>query len=145
MAGKLWNPISACAAIGIIFIFATLWNLQSHDILYQQDLEVQGTSDPEPDVNTTEVEPPELVETRLSFLEIATKHGTDKVNPHHYNYSRVSRPSLIHIIITSRSVRIFFGSNQRSASEDVGDWPGMQHGIRSWKVLLHMAGVSPSC
>ena len=145
MTGKLWNPISACAAIGIIFIFATLWNLQSHDISYQQDLEVQEQLDSEPKINVTEVEPPVPVETRLSFLDIATKHGTDKVNPHHYNYSRYSSLGLIYLLTTSRSVRKISWSYQRPASEDARDWAGMQHGIWPRKVLLHMAGVPPSC
>ncbi|KAG4439331.1 hypothetical protein IFR05_005206 [Cadophora sp. M221] len=86
MSGKFWNPVSACAIIGILFLFTTLWNLQSHDNLYRQQADGQDPAVSEDEAGSSEVEVPELTEPRLSFLEIATKHGTDKVNPHHYNH-----------------------------------------------------------
>lgn len=87
MSGIFRNPVSACAVIGILFLFTTLWNLQSHDNLYRSQLDDQETVVLEDNASTSEIDVPELAEHRLSFLEIATKHGTDKVNPHHYYYS----------------------------------------------------------
>jgi hypothetical protein len=101
MAGRIFNPVSVSAVVGILFLFATLWNLQSRDILYTH-LEENEKATPTPTPtefpeitaenstiaeNTTEVAIPEPEPTRLSFLEIATKYGTDKVTTHHYNYS----------------------------------------------------------
>ena len=34
MQGRIFNYVSVSAAVGILFLFATLWNLQSRDILY---------------------------------------------------------------------------------------------------------------
>ncbi|KAH7330488.1 hypothetical protein BKA65DRAFT_597539 [Rhexocercosporidium sp. MPI-PUGE-AT-0058] len=77
MSGKFRNPVLACAITGILFLFTTLWYLQYHNVSYHQHLDGQVV---------LEEEAPEVAEPRLSFLEIATKHGTDKVNPHHYNH-----------------------------------------------------------
>lgn len=98
MAVKLFNTVTVGSALGIIFLFATLWNLQSREPLYQTleegSLNATATSSSAFDefganATATEVEEiPEPTPTRLSFLEIATKHGTDKVTVHHYNYSK---------------------------------------------------------
>jgi hypothetical protein len=101
MAIRIFNPVSISAAVGILFLFATLWNLQSRDILYTH---LEETEKPTMIVpanttefaaeNATEVAIPEPEQepepTRHSFLEIATKYGTDKVTTHHYNYSKFS-------------------------------------------------------
>lgn len=102
MAVKLFNSVTVGSALGIIFLFATLWNLQSRELLYQtlEEGSLNATATPtsefdEFSVNataTTIEEVPEPTATRLSFLEIATKYGTDKVTVHHYNYSKSSFP-----------------------------------------------------
>lgn len=100
MAVKIFNFVSVSAAVGILFLFATLWNLQSRDILYthlEESEKATPTSTRVPETTahnsttidkTTKVTIPEPEPTRLSFLEIALKHGTDKVTTHHYNYSK---------------------------------------------------------
>ena len=96
MAIRIFNPVSVSAAVGILFLFATLWNLQSRDILYTHLEETERPTMIVP-ANTTEfatenvtevaIPEPEPEPTRPSFFEIATKYGTDKVTTHHYNYS----------------------------------------------------------
>jgi hypothetical protein len=94
MQGKIFNFVSVSAAVGIVFLFATLWNLQQRDIQYTH-LEETERSTPLPMEipeellidNSTEMVKPEPEPTRPSFLEIATKWGTDKVTTHHYNHS----------------------------------------------------------
>ncbi len=90
MAVRMLNTVSVSAIVGIIFLFATLWNLQSREVLYH-DLEIPSnvTATTEENENAASVEPVQPQENRASFLEIASKHGTDKVNPHHYNYSKI--------------------------------------------------------
>jgi hypothetical protein len=96
MQGKIFNFVSVSAAVGIVFLFVTLWNLQQQDIQYTH---LEETENPTPSPmgtpeellvgDSTEIlEPePEPESTRPSFLEIATKWGTDKVTTHHYNHS----------------------------------------------------------
>jgi hypothetical protein len=96
MQGKIFNFVSVSAAVGIVFLFATLWNLQQRDIQYTH-LEETEKSTPSPMKTPEELlvddskevsEPePEPEPNRPSFLEIATKWGTDKVTTHHYNHS----------------------------------------------------------
>jgi hypothetical protein len=96
MQGKIFNFVSVSAAVGIVFLFATLWNLQQREIRYTH-LEDTEKSTPSPtgtpevllvDDSTEDLEPePESELIRPSFLEIATKWGTDKVTTHHYNHS----------------------------------------------------------
>ena len=97
MQSRIFNFVSVSSAVGILFLFATLWNLQSRDILYTHLEEFEKatptkntTEIPEEVVadNTTEIVEPTPEPTRPSFLEIATKWGTDKVTTHHYNYSK---------------------------------------------------------
>lgn len=102
MQAKIFNFVSVSAAVGIVFLFATLWNLQQRDIQYTH-LEETEKSTPSPMEipeellvdNSTEIVDPELEPesepTRPSFLEIATKWGTDKVTTHHYNHSEFFR------------------------------------------------------
>jgi hypothetical protein len=99
MQGRIFNFVSVSAAVGILFLFATLWNLQSRDILYthleefEKVTPTQNTTVPE-DVlanNTNGITELTGEPTRPSFLEIATKWGTDKVTVHHYNHSEFSR------------------------------------------------------
>jgi hypothetical protein len=98
MQGKICNFVSVSAAVGIVFLFATLWNLQQRDILYTH-LEETEKSTPSPMEiqeellvdNSTEIVEPEPEPTHPSFLEIATKWGTDKVTTHHYNHSEFLR------------------------------------------------------
>jgi hypothetical protein len=96
MQGRIFNFVSVSAAVGILFLFATLWNLQSRDILYTHLEEFERVSTPTQNTTvpedvltgkTTEIVEPTPEPTRPSFLEIATKWGTDKVTTHHYNYS----------------------------------------------------------
>jgi hypothetical protein len=101
MQGRIFNFVSVSAAVGILFLFATLWNLQQRDILYTH---LEETENPKPTPteipeellvdNSTEIAEPEPEPTpeptRPTFLEIATKWGTDKVTTHHYNYSMIS-------------------------------------------------------
>lgn len=88
MVGKIFNLVSISAVIGIFFLFTTLWNLQSRDPLYRELVVPSNVSTTESaNATNTTAEMPEPTATRPSFLEIATKHGTDKVNPHHYNFS----------------------------------------------------------
>jgi len=89
MAGKIFNLVSVSAVIGIFFLFTTLWNLQSRDPLYSELVVPANVSATRlANATTTTSEVPEPTATRPSFLEIAIKHGTDKVNPHHYNFSK---------------------------------------------------------
>ncbi|PMD60376.1 uncharacterized protein K444DRAFT_629346 [Hyaloscypha bicolor E] len=93
MQGRIFNFVSVSAAVGILFLFATLWNLRSRDVLYthleefEKVTPTQNTTVPE-DVlaDNAEITEPTAGATRPSFLEIATKWGTDKVTVHHYNY-----------------------------------------------------------
>ncbi|KAL2067581.1 hypothetical protein VTL71DRAFT_2006 [Oculimacula yallundae] len=86
MTGKLLNPISTCLTIGVLFLIVTIWNLRSHDGFYRSKGKVPTPDDLEVKATRIGVDTLNIDEARLSFLEIATKHGTDKVNPHHYNY-----------------------------------------------------------
>jgi hypothetical protein len=99
MQGRIFNYVSVSSAVGILFLFATLWNLQSRDVLYthleefEKVTPTQNTTVPE-DVladNTNGITELTGERTRPSFLEIATKWGTDKVTVHHYNHSEFSR------------------------------------------------------
>jgi hypothetical protein len=107
MAVRIFNPVSVSAAVGILFLFTTLWNLNSRDILYthlEENEKATSTSAKNPKIltdnssvidSTSEITIPEPGPTRLSFLEIATKHGTDKVTTHHYNHSECSPNSYL--------------------------------------------------
>jgi hypothetical protein len=90
MAVRLFNTVSIGAVCGIIFVFVTLWQLQSRDLFYTSLDQSNSTSIAKIVTNSSRVTDVEIAEpepTRLSFLDIATKHGTDKVTIHHYNYS----------------------------------------------------------
>jgi hypothetical protein len=118
MQGRIFNFVSVSAAVGILFLFATLWNLQSRDILYthleefEKVTPTQNATVPE-DVlaDNAEIAEPTAGATRPSFLEIATKWGTDKVTVHHYNYSRFSRSLEGFNSNTTLSVRKIPGAN----------------------------------
>lgn len=110
MQGRIFNFVSVSSAVGILFLFATLWNLQSRDILYthleefEKATPTKNTTEISEDIvadNTTETVDPTPEPTRLSFLEIATKWGTDKVTTHHYNFSEFSQ--LFDALKTNRS------------------------------------------
>jgi hypothetical protein len=134
MVAKIFNFVSVSAAVGILFLFVTLWNLQSRDILYTHLEESEKatptstklsetTADNSTTVDiSTKVAATEPEPTRLSFLEIATKHGTDKVTTHHYNHSEFSPFPLNFQSNRSHSVRKIPRPNSRQAVEDAGNW-----------------------
>jgi hypothetical protein len=148
MQGKIFNFVSVSAAVGIVFLFATLWNLQQRDILYTHLEETEKSTPPPMEIpeellidNSTEIAElePEPEPTRPSFLEIATKWGTDKVTTHHYNYSELvlsfncSQTNKLH------SVRKVPRTQSRPTLENARNWARMRYGLRPRQVLLHLA------